>query len=144
MHKEYGRTLIEMVVVISIIAILSIVATPSFIQQIKTDRLVTTANQLHSVYKFARSEAIKRDAQIDIIAQAGEWLVQLGGETISMFQTNNSAIQVSGLANLTISATGSTTAGSYLVTDSDAETTDLRLCIFVSGQSVLTSASICP
>ncbi|WP_372770674.1 GspH/FimT family pseudopilin [Pseudoalteromonas sp.] len=133
-----GYTLIELAVVSSIIGILSTVAIPSMITTIKSDRLVATANQLTSTFKFARSEAVKRETDVQLVASSDEWLVQLDGETVMTFSSNYPSITVKGLANMTVRASGETTSINLSIEDGDAETVDRCFTVLVSGQSHLT------
>lgn len=139
MKNLLGYTLIELLVVISIIAILSLVALPSLSQQIKQNRLITNINNLHSTYKFVRSESAKREIAMTLIASGNEWTSSLNNETLIKFIPSHSSINISNLANQIINASGDTNSGDYLVTDGDEETTDYRLCIYVSGQSYIST-----
>ncbi|OUS27736.1 hypothetical protein A9Q98_09010 [Thalassotalea sp. 42_200_T64] len=145
-----GFTLFEMLVTVSIISILAILAVPSFSQMMKRDRLVADINRLHSVFKFARSEAVKRDAEITLVASTNSnWqVIQNAGtdeQTVLLkFIPSDSSVQITGLTDLIISTTGSTSASEIKLSDDDQTTDDYRLCIFVSGQSVTTTAAECP
>lgn len=148
-NKVQGYTLVELLVVLAMVGILASVAIPSFSQQMKNNRLVSNANQLQSVFKFARSEAAKRGDTITLNENAGDWEVIMDEGTadellIQKFDATNDTISVTGLADLTILATGEVSQTSnYLITDSDTETTDYCFTILVSGQSFLTQANSC-
>ena len=146
MKLRNGFTLMELMVVVSIIAILALVALPNFYQQIKQDRLVTNANQLHSVYKYARAEAVKREKPILLKKDGSKWQVKTTVapiEVLAEFNSTHSSVSVSGLNDLTISQYGSTLVTSLTVTDGDATTQDYLLCIYVSGQSMLSKEAAC-
>ena len=147
MKKQQGLTLLELLFVLAIIGILATVAIPSFSQQMKQNRLVSNANQLQSVFKFARSEAAKRDRVIQLNEDAGTWEVLLAGQVapLQIFTPSHSSISVTNLADLNITTTGEI-AGvgrQYLVTDGDSNTMDYCLNVLVSGQSFLTSTNAC-
>ncbi|NMP03959.1 prepilin-type N-terminal cleavage/methylation domain-containing protein [Pseudoalteromonas arctica] len=142
--KNLGFTLLEVLITMTIIGILTAVATPSFITFIKRDRLVTNSNQLHSVFKFARSEAIKRDQSVSIKTLNKQWLVKTAinstQTTLNIFETTHSSISVD-LKNINISSTGELgQMYQILVSDKDSTTGDFTLCILQSGQSWLVEA----
>ncbi|GAA68822.1 prepilin-type N-terminal cleavage/methylation domain-containing protein [Pseudoalteromonas sp. NZS127_1] len=142
--KSLGFTLLEVLITMTIIGILTAVATPSFITFIKRDRLVTNSNQLHSVFKFARSEAIKRDQSVSIKTLNKQWLVKTAinstQTTLNIFETTHSSISVD-LKNINISSTGELgQMYQILVSDKDSTTGDFTLCILQSGQSWLVEA----
>jgi len=64
MKKQSGFTLIELMVVISILAILLGIGVPSFRATIEGNRITTVANDLVGALQFARSEAVKRGTNV--------------------------------------------------------------------------------
>lgn len=84
-HFAAGFTAIELMVVVSIVAILAALAAPSFTPLIEKWRVRESAEQLQTTLYYARSEAIKRGGQVVIqkipnntngcssASYAGEW-----------------------------------------------------------------------
>lgn len=69
-----GMTLVELLTVLSIIAILAAVALPSLSDAMAAQRLRAAGTDLMSSLLLARSEAIKRNAQVAVAPQsAGAW-----------------------------------------------------------------------
>ncbi|MBO1255805.1 GspH/FimT family pseudopilin [Alteromonas sp. 5E99-2] len=148
-HYQQGFTLIELGIVSAIVVIISILAAPSFAQFIKQDRLVTNANRVHSLIKFARSEAVKRETQINLRANGDVWeVVEDQGTTdeaiINNFNKTTNTVTIV-FPTVSISPTGE--FGSALnisITDGDSSTNDFLLCGLISGQTwLLEGASGC-
>lgn len=81
--NQTGFTLIELMVTVSLLAILAGLATPSFREMVASQRLRSAAFSLVSDLTLARSEAVKRGASVSITpvsdAWAGGWHVRLVG-----------------------------------------------------------------
>lgn len=86
-----GFTLIELIVTLAIAALLLTMGIPSLNNLLQNNRLITQANQFVSTINFARSEAIKRSAAINVTATNGGnaanewgpgWRVAVGATTL--------------------------------------------------------------
>ncbi len=66
-----GFTLIELMVTVSVAAILLAVGVPNFSDMVKNNRMATTANELVGALNLARSEAIKRGVRVTVCKSAG-------------------------------------------------------------------------
>jgi prepilin-type N-terminal cleavage/methylation domain-containing protein len=65
---QLGFTLVELMVVVTIVAILAAVAAPSFIDAIARARLEGAVNELGSDLQYARSESLQRGAEVEVSA----------------------------------------------------------------------------
>ena len=66
MNKHAGFTLVELMVTISVLAVLLGIGVPSFRDMIEGNRITTVTNDLVSGLQFARSEAVKRGANVTL------------------------------------------------------------------------------
>jgi type IV fimbrial biogenesis protein FimT len=64
MKRQSGLTLVEMMVTLSVLAILLVTATPSFVSYKKDNRRTTYINELVSSLNLARSEATKSNSTV--------------------------------------------------------------------------------
>ena len=70
---DQGITLIELMIVISISAILVVLAVPNFSSTVRNIRLTTAANDLLASLNLARSEAVKRGRDVVVKKAGGNW-----------------------------------------------------------------------
>jgi type IV fimbrial biogenesis protein FimT len=85
MRDAAGFTLLEVLVVVAILAVLASFAVPSMRAFMDSQIVKTPASDLYSSLVLARSEAIKRNAAIEVVPSATDWAqgwrvrVQSGG-----------------------------------------------------------------
>jgi|KBSSwiStaDraftv2_1062776.scaffolds.fasta_scaffold656191_2 type IV fimbrial biogenesis protein FimT len=73
MPGERGFTLIEALLVIVVIGVLLALAAPSFITFTSGQKVKTASFELYSTFTYARSEALKRRADVTITAAGSDW-----------------------------------------------------------------------
>ena len=79
--KQIGFTLIELMMVVTIAAVLLGIGIPSYNVMRNNNCLVTNTNRLVATLQYARSEAAKRNADVSVRARNGSW--RLGFEIIT-------------------------------------------------------------
>jgi type IV fimbrial biogenesis protein FimT len=61
---QRGFTVVELMVTVTIVAILAAVAAPSFMGMINTNRLAAQSNELLSAIQYARTEAVRLNGRV--------------------------------------------------------------------------------
>jgi type IV fimbrial biogenesis protein FimT len=131
-----GFTLLEALVVIAIIGILASAAMPSMGRMIKDQRVRNATQDFYASLAFARSESIKRGADVVINpATAANWsngwtVADNGGVTLKT-QNQITGVAATGPTSLTYRRDGrlsDTTAQTFVITSS-TDTTITARCI---------------
>lgn len=162
---QQGFTAIELMVVVTIIAVLAALAGPSFTPLIERWRVRDAAEALTSSLYLARSEAIKRGGGVTVDATGGwnvGWKVihtQNGAVTdiqaqpaptkISITQSNNKTVLYADRwGMLTESSGAAAVAMNFLVYPEGKSQTDIaaiRLCTSASGRIIqVKQGAACP
>lgn len=68
-----GFTLVELLVVISVVAVLAAIAVPAYTQLIANNRVRSTAQSFQAALMKARSEALKRNTSITVLRAGASW-----------------------------------------------------------------------
>lgn len=86
-QKNRGFTIIELMTTIALLAIISALAVPSIGNLMRSNKLTAASNELIASISIARSEAIKRKADVTLepvgSTWADGWRVVSGAETIN-------------------------------------------------------------
>jgi type IV fimbrial biogenesis protein FimT len=152
-----GFTLIEMLTVLTVVAILAMTAAPSFSPLIASKRAEAAATDLYIALVTARGEATKRNADATLAPNTGGW--QLGWQ-VSVIDPSDSSrtlaiddhpvtngVTVSGPASVVYQSSGRVQGNSnvsFVVTAVHGSSTEQRwVCVDLSGRP-LAKASSCP
>lgn len=107
-RKQGGFTLVELMMTITVFVVLTLIALPYLGTFVQSQRVKNAAMDMSSTVNFARSEAIKRNAQIDITANTGGWAN--GWRVLS---STTSLRGYDGYTNLSVTAKNSSTTLSF-------------------------------
>jgi len=153
--RLHGFTLVELMAVVSIIAILAMIAGPSFSNLIASQRATNASTDLYTALMTARSEAIKRNTKMTLQQKSGGWVN--GWELVDPDDTTTKVLVHGELAGATVTPTPtSLTAVTYLgsgrvqgtaapafsiTTTSGSSTTTKSLCVDLTGRPYVNSSS---
>ena len=128
---QHGFTLTEVLVVVSILAILVAIAMPSFSDALLSSRLRSYANNLVASVHFARSEAIKRNAVVTLCASSNGtscsgawkngWVILSTGAAAAVIQTQQAV-------DVNYKITGTNTTLSFQPTGVGATQDTITIC----------------
>ena len=124
-NKGLGFTLIELIIVITILGILTSIALPAFSGFIANQRIKTASFDVISTLMLARSEALKRNNNVTITPVGGKWVdgwkVAVGGATISS-QAAYKKLSIKGPASLSYNSSGrlASAEASFEISNSDS------------------------
>ncbi len=105
MRASPGFTLIELLTALVVLAILATVALPSYQNFVLTQRVRGASYDLMTSLVLARSEAIKRNANVSITQAAGGWTqgwtVSAGALTLRTQDPYGGSVSIANSASLT-------------------------------------------
>ena len=142
-----GFTLIELLVVITIAGVMLAIGIPSFREFIASQRVKSASYELATSLLMARSEAIKRRANVTVAPVTADtwtsgWNVTAGGGTVQSQQELPGMTITTAVSTITFQSTGrptTTSVGTFEIT-SNGKTRCVRLD---SAGSASTSTGAC-
>lgn len=137
--SKRGFTLIELMVTLAVLAILVTIAIPNFQMFVMNSRMATQTNDVITALSLARSEAVKRAANVTVCASsngtsctggwAQGWIVRdAGGSVIRVQPALGGASTLNGGTNVASTITFTASGRTTIPTTATAATTTLRLC----------------
>lgn len=112
-----GFTLIELMIALSVVAILVTVGIPNFSSMLQNNRLATQTNLFIADLNYARSESIKRNSTIDLSPSEDGWdsgwniSVASSDELLRSTELSAQSIAITPNDNTTLSFTNSGNLG---------------------------------
>lgn len=140
MKSSRGFSLIEVMTAVVVLAILGVIAVPSYRTFVLTQRVRQASYDLMSSLMFARSEAIKRNANVSIVQAPGGWtrgwVVSVGGASLRTQDAYASAITISNspaLGTITYSNDGRLSGGAtdFTIAPSDGGVQIAPRCVHI-------------
>lgn len=143
---QKGFTAIELMVVVSIVAILTALAAPSFTPLFERWRVRSAADELTSTIYYVRSEAIKRGGGLTIEALGGwgdGWrVVHTRGGVAANRQTSPAASKVAMTQSSATSTLYADRWGMISETSGGAPTVGMNLLLHPTGKSTTDASAI--
>lgn len=138
MHRQSGFTLVELMTVLTVGAVLAMLAAPSFVRIMATQKLKAAASNLQVSLVRARSEGLKQNTNIQMApVSANQWtsgwnIVNPVTNTVIATYPSVAGLSISGPATVTYQASGRITAtASPTFKVSSPKITDVR-CVSIS------------
>jgi type IV fimbrial biogenesis protein FimT len=150
-RRSRGFTLTELMIVVTVFAILVAAALPSYNEFVRNQRVKTASFEVFSSLVLARSEAITRNAAVTMApVTAGNWnsgwrVTATGGTVLRNQEALPSSITITGPTNIVYTGSGRLSAAAdapFQLTASGTSVTTRCITIDLSGRPV-TKASTC-
>lgn len=149
-RPEAGFTLIELMITVSIVAILASMAVPAFSELMASQRVKAAATNLYMALTKARSEAIKRNVSVTLSKKSGDWKdgweIQDPADTTKLIEEHGavSGVTISaGAASVVYRSSGRVQGGTAPSFSISASNTTLARCVSVdlSGRAYVKASS---
>jgi prepilin-type N-terminal cleavage/methylation domain-containing protein len=154
-RKIEGFTLVELMVVVTILGVMAMIAGPNFAGLIADQRAKNASSDLYTALATARSEAIKRNTKMMLQQKTGGW--GKGWEIVDPDDTTTKVLVHGELPDATVTPTptsltsitwlgsgrvqGTTSPGFTISTTTGTSTSTRTLCLDISGRPYVNSSS---
>lgn len=147
-----GFTLVEMLMVITLLVIFASLAAPAMGKLVATQKVKSAASGLHLALTQARSEALKRNGTVSVTPRSGidwnsGWIVGTAALVLNTTQApaGVSVVATPAVTGITYRYDGRTTLGSTVAFAFSAPTTDTQRCVAIdpSGHPLVREGATC-
>jgi type IV fimbrial biogenesis protein FimT len=149
MRSTRGFTLPELLIVITVLAVLLAVGIPSFTEFVRNQRVKTASFDLYSTLVHARSEAITRNATVTVApvsaAWTNGWTITDAGGTVLRTAGAVQSMSITGPTNVVFRGSGRLNAASmptFQLSATGSAVTTRCISIDLSGRPT-TKAATC-
>jgi type IV fimbrial biogenesis protein FimT len=145
-----GFTLLELMVTVAVLAILVTVGVPSFQDLIQNNRVTTQTNELVTALNFARTEAVKRGRNVEVVVTqvTPGWRARVAvdatDETLRVVDRQGSQVVVDSDSRIVFGPTGVPDAGMTFAMEPGTGCSGQKrreIVVVLSGQITTTKAS---
>jgi len=127
--------MIELMITITVVAILSAIAAPSFRDLIAAQRIKTASYDIFNTLTFARSEAIKRNANVTVAQASGGWqngwTVTVGATTLTQQEAVSGVILTGSASSLVYGGDGRVNASQTFGISSSVSSSVSGRCVSI-------------
>jgi type IV fimbrial biogenesis protein FimT len=141
--RARGFTLIEMMLAIALLGILVGIAVPAYRDVILNQRVTSATNDLHAALSFARSEAVKRNANVTLLPAADGWAdgwrvpSPIGGQPDLLNHVQAPGIAIDSAAvSVVFSASGRAANLDFQINSADDPSKVRFLCLGPDGRAI--------
>lgn len=150
-RRMAGVTLIELVVAMALLVLLATLAAPSMTRLIASQRLKTTASNLHLALVKTRSEALKRNTNVTLSRANNDWsngwTIEAGATLIDTAPAANGVtVNAGATTSVVYGPNGRVTTGagtSFVLTSTVSGPTPRCVSVDSSGRPYAKEASAC-
>ncbi|QGW84721.1 GspH/FimT family pseudopilin [Variovorax paradoxus] len=140
-QAQKGFTLIEAMTVVAVVAILAALAAPSFTTMIANQRVSSAAQELQTLFEFARAESVYKRTESTVTATGQKWQVKVGNQVLREATLSDVvSVEPDSAGGVAFEASGQArpAAGSAPYTLSFSTTNATRVqCLSVSGPGLV-------